>query len=455
MNARATPASIGLVTAIALVVGNMIGSGLFLLPASLAPWGPAALLGWGVSALGALALALVFARLARRWPRSGGPYAFARAAFGDRIGFVVAWSYWVSIWCATAAIAIAFAGYAGALWPEATSTPLRAMLTALAALWLCTLSNALGVRSAGTVQVVTTLLKLLPLVVLVVFAAPSVEAFAWQPFNRSGQGLWTVVSATAALTLWSFLGIECATMIAGDVRDPLRNVPRATMIGTTIAIIVTIAACTVVAGIVPPEALATSGAPFAEAATRLWGTGFGHVFAATAAVACFGALNGWVLMQGQLPLAAARDRVFPLPFARTDAQGTPLVGLLVGSVLASLLVLANFRKDLVGLFTFSILLSTAATLVPFLVCSAAELRQLATVDERGARRAHAPGSIGAGAVAACAFAFSLFALAGTGTEALLWGVVLVAAGIPFYLWARSSKLTGVQHGINRDHTDAP
>lgn len=434
MNARATPASIGLVTAIALVIGNMIGSGLFLLPASLAPWGPAALLGWGVSALGALALALVFARLARQWPRSGGPYAFARAAFGDRVGFVVAWSYWVSIWCANAAISIAFAGYAGALWPTATSTPLHSALTALGALWLCTLTNALGVRSAGAMQVATTLLKLLPLAALIVFAAPSVESFAWQPFNRSGLGLWTVASTTAALTLWSFLGIESATVLAQDVRDPLRNVPRATMIGAALAIVVTIAACTIVAGIVPPAALATSGAPFADAATRIWGPGSGYVFAATAAVACFGALNGWVLMQGQLPLAAARDGVFPASFARTDARGTPLPGLLVGSTLASLLVLANYRKDLVGLFTFSILLSTAATLLPYAVCSAAELRRLARVDEPGAARAAT-----AGVIAVAAFAFSLFALAGTGTESLLWGVVLVGAGIPLYLWARVSR----------------
>jgi basic amino acid/polyamine antiporter, APA family len=435
MNARAAAvAPIGLVTAIALVVGNMIGSGLFLLPASLAPWGPAALLGWGISAIGALALALVFARLARAWPRSGGPYAFARAAFGDRIGFVVAWSYWVSIWCATAAIAIAFAGYLGSLWPAATSTPLHSMLTALAALWTCTLTNAFGVRSAGGMQVLTTLLKLLPLAALVVFAAPSVETFAWRPFNPSGFDLWTVASTTAALTLWSFLGIESATNLAQDVRDPTRNVPRATLIGTMLAIGVTIAACTVVAGIVPGTQLAASTAPFADAAMRLWGAGFGHAFAATAVVACFGALNGWVLVQGQLPLAAARDQVFPAAFARTDERGTPQSGLVIGSVLASLLVLANYRKDLVGLFTFSILLSTAATLLPYVVCSAAELRRLTRADARGGMR----DALG-GTIAAFALVFSLFAMAGTGIESLAWGLVLVGAGLPVYLWARARR----------------
>jgi APA family basic amino acid/polyamine antiporter len=394
-----------------------------------------------------MSLALVFARLSQRWPRSGGPYAFAREAFGDRTGFVVAWSYWVSIWCANAAIAIAFAGYAGALWPAATATPARAALTAVGALWLCTLTNAFGVRSAGAMQVVTTVLKLAPLIALIVFATPSVDTSLWQPFNRSGDSLWSVATTTAALTMWAFLGIESATVLARDVRDPTRNVPRATLIGTLVAIFATVAACTVVSGIVPADVLATSGAPFADAATRLWGAGMGHAFAAIAAIACFGALNGWVLMQGQVPLAAARDGVFPSLFARADARGTPVRGLLVGSLLASLLVLANFQKNLVGLFTFSILLSTAATLLPYVVCSAAELRWRGGVLSKGAGFGRAN--------AVFAFAFSLVALAGIGIEALSWGAVLVCAGLPVYAYASRQRLTHLQHGINRDNTDAP
>src|SRR6476619_7261154 len=115
---------LGLWSAIALVVGSMIGSGVFLLPASLAPYGASSLLGWGVTLLGAMLLALTFSRLGRRWPQTGGPYTFAREGFGDATGFAVAWSYWVSVWCGTSAIAVAFAGSAGALWPALTATPL-------------------------------------------------------------------------------------------------------------------------------------------------------------------------------------------------------------------------------------------------------------------------------------------------------------------------------------------
>lgn len=406
---------IGLVTAIALVVGNMIGSGLFLLPASLAPYGAASMLGWAASACGALAVAWVFARLGARLPRSGGPYAYARAAFGDGVGFAVAWSYWISTWCGNAAIAIACAGYVAALRPSAAAPA----AIAVAAIWLCTLANALGLRSAGRVQLVTTLLKLLPLLAIAVLAWPSVEPAAWQPFDRSGTGFWSTLAATTALTLWAFLGIESATVPAGDVRDPARNVPRATLIGSLIAIAVTVLACMAAVGLVPADVLARSGAPFADAAARLWGAPAATLFAATAAIACFGALNGWVLVQGQIPLAAARDGVFPAFFARTNAAGTPLHGLALGSVFATVLVLANYQKTLNQLFTFSILLSTAATLLPYVVCSAAELRHCL----RGGRYVHA-------ALALFAFAFGAGALLGSGAEALLWGAMLVLAGWP-------------------------
>ncbi|HEU4664716.1 MAG TPA: amino acid permease [Dokdonella sp.] len=423
-------AALGLATAIAIVAGNMIGSGLFLLPASLAPYGPAALLGWGASAFGGLALAFVFAGLGRRLPCSGGPYAFARAAFGDGTGFAIAWSYWVSIWCANAAIAVAFAGYLGSLFAPAASA-IGAPIAALGALWACTLANALGVRSAGVVQLVTTIMKLLPLLVLVLLAAPELPRAQWQPFNRSGDDLWSVALSTTALTLWAFLGVESATVVAQDVEQPRRNLPRATLIGSAIAIVVTVLACSVVGAIVPADALAASAAPFADAASRLWGGKAGTLFAATAAIACFGALNGWVLLQGQLPLAAARDGVLPAWFARVDARGTPLQGLVAGSVLASALVLANYRQDLVGVFTFSILLSTAACLLPYVVCSAAALR--------GARGATASGTRGARAIAAFAFAFSIAALVGTGAKALLWGAVLIAAGWPIRWYQRRAS----------------
>jgi APA family basic amino acid/polyamine antiporter len=412
---------LGLWAATALVVGNMIGSGVFLLPASLAPYGAASLLGWAITLCGALLLALTFARLSARWPDTGGPYVYARNAFGELPGFAVAWSYWVSVWCANAAIAVAFAGSIGAVFPALTATPLRSAGCALAALWICSAVNLMGAREAGRMQLLTTLLKLAPLLLFGGIALWWVDGTHYAPFNRSGEPVAHVVQATVALTLWAFLGLEAATIPAGAIDDPARTIPRATLLGTLVAGIATILACTVVLGLLPGDTLAQSQAPMADAARHLWGPAAGIALALVAAVSTFGALNGWVLVSAQVPLAAARDGLLPARFARLDARGTPVFGILASSVLASLLVLANFSHSLVSLFTFSILLSTAATLLPYVVSSAAWLR-------RGAPR----GRI----VALLALLYSLYALVGTGAESLLWGGALVLAGLPVFAWMR-------------------
>lgn len=403
----------------------MIGSGVFLLPASLAAYGAASLIGWAITLFGAVMLALTFARLASRWPQTGGPYVYARHAFGDLPGFIVAWSYWISIWCAEGALAVAFASAVGAIVPAATATPVRAAACALGALWICAIINLSGVREAGRTQLLTTALKLVPLLLFGGIALWFIDGEqAFRPFNPSGESLPAVAHATAALTLWALLGLEAATVPAGSIVDPERTVPRATLLGTLLAGLATLLACTVVIGLLPVDLLKTSQAPMPDAARLLWGPAAGFALAAVAAVSCFGALNGWILLSAQLPLAAARDGLFPALFARVDARGTPVIGVLVGTALASALVLSNYTRSLVQVFTFSILLSTAATLLPFVASSAAWLWR---GDGRGR------------AVAAIALLFSLYALFGIGAQALQWGAVLVLAGLPVHAWLRHRR----------------
>jgi APA family basic amino acid/polyamine antiporter len=409
---------------IALVIGNIIGSGVFVLPAALAPYGAASLPGWGLSLGGALMLALIYAWLAQTVPNHGGAYAYARRAFGDIVGFVVGWSYWVCVWSANAAIAVAFAGSLGSVWPAATSTPMRGALCALAALWFCTAISLAGVREAGRTAIVTTLLKLVPLVVFGLLGLGWVHLSAFEPFNPSGLPLIGATTSVAALTLWAFLGLETATVPTDVVRDPQRTVPRATVIGMTVAGVATMLACTVVVGMLPADVLRNSAAPMAEAARRVWGNAAGIGIGVVATISCFGALNGWVLLQAQTTLAAAQDGLFPEPFARLDKRGTPWIGLLVSSVLASALIVSNYSRTLVALFTFTILLSTASTLLPYLVTVLAWWR----IDKsaRWWRRLVAIGAL----------VFSVWALIGTGGEALSWGAVLLLAGLPIYLWQR-------------------
>jgi len=427
VNAAARP--LGLWSAIALVAGNMVGSGVFLLPASLAPYGALSLYGWAITLAGALLLAITFSRLAARGARAGGPYAYAREAFGDTVGFTIAWSYWISIWCANAAIAVAFAGSVGALFPALVATPARGAALALAALWLCAAVNLAGVREAGRAQVLTTVLKLLPLLLFGGVAiwwldpanfadtprAIAAAAQAGAPATVAG-----AVQATVALALWSLLGLEAATIPAGAIHDAERTIPRATLIGTLLAGVATLLACTAVLGLLRPDAAMASTAPMADAARALWGPAAGVAIAIVAAISCLGALNGWVLLSAQLPMAAAEDGLFPRRFARRDARGTPRFGVWVGALLASALVVAKYSGPLGEVYTFSILLSTAATLLPYVFSAAAWLRL-----GRHGRIA-----------AALALLYGLYALVGTGREALLWGAALVAAGLPLHAWRR-------------------
>ena len=415
---------LGLWTAIALVVGSMIGSGVFLLPATLASFGAASLLGWGLTLLGVLLLAIVYSWLAKKITRTGGSYAYAHEAFGPGAGFFVAWSNWISMWCGNAALAVAFAGSLGAVFPEATATPLRGAVSALAALWFCTIVNVAGVREAGRMQLITTLLKIVPLILFGVLGLAYIQADSYQPFNPSGESLFAVTTASAAITLWAFLGFEAATIPSASIKDPERTVPRATIIGMLIAGIATMLTCTVVIGLLPSDILVKSAAPMADAATRLWGSSAGLAIGVIATISCFGALNGWVLLQAQVPLAAANDKLFPSIFAKVDARNTPVAGLLISTALATIVVLSNYTQSLIQLFAFSVLLSTASALLPYAVSVAGWIKM-----NQKAR----PYKL---AIAGLAFIYAVWALNGTGPKPLAWCAGLLLAGVPVYLWQR-------------------
>jgi len=412
--------------AVALVMGNMIGSGIFLLPASLARFGGVSLIGWLISTAGALMLALVFARLARIDPASGGPYAYTRRAFGDLAGFLVAWGYWISMWTSLGALAVALVGYLAALIPPITATPAIAAGSALIAVWSLVAVNVIGARAAGWVQVVTTVLKLFPLALVAVLGLAHFDSSRVEIADASVRTLITDVPAVVALTLWAFLGLESATIPAGSIERPDISIPRATVVGTAIVAIVYVVSTVGVMSLVPREALGVSTAPFVDAARTQVGDWAAGAVAAGAALSCFGALNGWTLLVGQLPLAVARDGLFPRIFARISQRGTPAAGLIIAGVLTTALVLLNYTRGLVELFTFFILLSTLNTLIPYVFSSLA----LFLLPERG--REALPRGIAAAAI--LAFAYSLWAMTGAGAETIYWGFLLLIAGLPVYVF---------------------
>jgi APA family basic amino acid/polyamine antiporter len=402
----------------------MIGSGVFLLPASLAPYGALSLLGWLVSAVGAVLLALVFARLAAANPASGGPYAYTRQAYGDLAGFLVAWGYWISIWCANAALAVAFVGYLDPFIPSIVRTPALAATLAVAMVWLLTAVNVWGITSAGRLQLVTTALKIVPLVVIGIAGVISLDSSHFMVTGAPAD-VAKGVMATATLTLWAFLGLECATIPAAHTADAARTIPRATVVGTILTAIIYLIATIGVMSLLDLSQLGQSTAPFADAARQLAGDRAAALVALGAAVSCFGALNGWVLIVGQIPLAVARDGLFPRAFGRLSSRGTPAFAMIVAACLSTGLVAMNYSRGLVDLFTFIILLSTLSTLVPYTFCSLAGI----ILHRRDPRRVW---SAGASIVSCLAFAYALFTIGGAGAEVVFWGYLLLMAGLPLY-----------------------
>jgi basic amino acid/polyamine antiporter, APA family len=429
MQSAARPGrSLGLAATTSVVVGNMVGSGVFLLPASLAAYGVYSLWGWVVSTAGALLLARVFSRLSRRAPLAGGPYAYPREVFGDFAGFLLVWMYWTSIAATVAAIAVAFVSYLATFVPSLGTHKLAGAGAAIAATWLLTGVNVLGIRAAGRLQLITVILKISPLLVFALWGV-----FYFDPHMlvagetiRSGAA---ALDSSAALTMWAFLGLECATVPADHVKDPERTIPRATLYGTVIAAVFYILCTTAVMGIIPAGSLMHSNAPFADAAKRLWGGWAGNLIAAAAVISCFGALNGWILMSGQFPQAAARDNLFPKLFAKELDRGTPAPGLASSSVIATLLILMNYSRGLVGTFNIIILIATFFTLVPYMLCSLAELLLGRSDAARGRNIV----------LASLAFVFALWASAGAGTDTLYWGTLLMLAGLPLYAWQKWSQ----------------
>jgi APA family basic amino acid/polyamine antiporter len=421
---------IGLWIATSLVVGNMIGSGVFLLPASLAPYGGISMVGWIVSAGGALLLAGVFARLSAVMPAAGGHYAFTRSGLGDFAAFLVAWGYWISIWCGNAAISVGFVGYFSALVPGLDDSPQLQVGVAVAAIWLLTYVNSRGIREAGIMQLVTTILKLVPLALVGLVGLAFIDRANLEPFNATGGPALDAIGATAALTLWAFLGLESASVPADDVVDPKRTIPRATYIGTGITAVVYMAGTLAVMGMMPASELAVSTAPFADAAARMWGGWARNIVALGAAISAFGALNGWILLSGQIPMAAARDRLFPVRFAAVNGAGAPVFGLIVSSVFATGIMALNYTRGLVGMFTFIVLLSTMTAVVPYVFTATAELLiriRKPELFDSGRMKRH-------GALALMAGAYGTWAIGGSGQETVFWGFLLLMAGLPVYVW---------------------
>ncbi|SFR02414.1 amino acid/polyamine/organocation transporter, APC superfamily [Lentzea waywayandensis] len=427
------PSRFGLPTATALVVGSVIGTGVFGLPSALAAFGPISLVAFVLVTIGALALALTFGALSKRISGSGGPYVYARDAFGDFAGFLTAWCYWITAWAGNAAIVVALVGYVE-VFVNTDHQVVWSIAIALAGLWIPALVNLSGLRNMAVTQILSVVLKFVPLLFMATVGLIFVKSANFGPFNASGTSVWGAISAAGAIALFSYIGIETASVAAGRVRDPERNVSRATVFGTIGCAVVYILGTLTVFGTVPNAALRDTKAPFTDAANAIFGGQWaGQTIAVAAVVSGLGCLIGWTLIIGEMPMAAAKDNLFPKAFLRTR-RDIPSFGIISSTVLASALVIVSYT-NFEQVFTTLVLLSVFTAVVPYLFSAAAQLYWLLV---RG-RRAEWPHLVRDCTVSVLALAFSFWALAGSGYQAVYYGVICLLLGVPLYIWLKVSR----------------
>jgi APA family basic amino acid/polyamine antiporter len=365
----------GLTTAIALIMGSIIGVGIFNLPTSLAPYGPITLISLGLTTVGALALAVLFGALSRRIPADGGPYAYARAAFGNPFGFVNAWSYWITAWAGNAAIAVGWVLYVEHFVNKGGNT-LVSILLVLIGLWLPAAVNLSGVKNMGAIQVVTTVLKFVALAFMATVGLFFINAAHYTPFNVSGQSAILAIGSGMAIALFSYLGVETASVAAGKVKDPDRNVPRATILGTLATAVVYLLSLVAIFGILPNHTLASESAPYSAAIDSMFGgTAWGNVMAVVVIISGLGALNGWTMICAEMPLAAARDGLFPDRFRRMSKAGVPAFGIVSSTVLASVAMIVNYLgSNGARAFTTLVLMTGITAAIPYAASALAQIK---------------------------------------------------------------------------------
>jgi len=418
----------GLSSLTVLVTLNMMGSGIFLLPSSLAGIGSISVFGWIISTVGSIALAIAYSKMGFLCPKEGGLYAFARDGLGEYAAFTETWCYWLSLWVGNVAIAIAGVGYMSYFWP-ALKDPVTGGIASIAAIWFFTFLNYPGAGFIGRVQKFSSLGMLIPVGGMAIlgwfFFHP---AYITSSYNISGKSGWSAIMAASSLTLWAFLGLESACIVAGVVDNPKRNVPLATMLGTLFAAVVYILSTFAIMGVVPAAELAKSAAPFSTAAQYMFGNWAGSFVSLCAVIACFGCLNGWVLTTGQVSKAISDDGMFPKIFGETNKYGTPFKGMVLTAVLMTGIGYMSISPSLAQQFQIISLLCVFTCLVPYILAAAAIFPIMRSNGIRGSEyRTYT-------LVTLVALVYCFYATAGSGKDTVFYGSLTTLLSIPLYAW---------------------
>src|SRR5271166_2484138 len=420
---------LGLTSATGLVIGSIIGTGVFTMPAVMAAAGTSSLIVLAVVGVCAMLLAVLFGQLTKRVPKAdGGLYAYARHEFGDFAGYVTAWSYWISSWGGNAAIVASWVFYVDALFGFSHPSGMANWGIALLGLWVPAAVNLAGVRQMAWFQNVTVVLKFLPLLFVGVVGWFFVRSANFGPFNASGGSLYSCIGIAASVALFSFIGVEVAAMTAKRVRNPRQNVGRASVIGTGVSAILYLLVSAAVMGLVPHHELVNNGAPFVNAFQTIFphGTWAGKLIAATAVISGIGALNGWTLVTTECSRAPADDGLFPKAFAWNDRNGTAWFGIVIAALLPSLLMLWRYTSSSgLTVFTYLVDLTVVTVAVPYLL----------------SRRRQVQGWLLARDLLICGVSalFSLWVTFASGYSAVYGALVVILAGVILYAFLNARR----------------
>lgn len=422
-------------TALTLVTAsNMMGSGVFMLPTNLAGVGYISLWGWLFTIIGVIAIALVFAKTSLITPRSGGIVAYASDAFGPFIGFQTTVCYWISAWVGNVALLVAGVGYLSYFFPI-LHNPVYGSITAIAILWAFIVLGSFGAKTAGRAQSFTASCML-----IVVLGVGIVGWFWFEPklftevYNGTGQSNGSAIVSAASIALWGFLGVESAVVSSGQVDNPERTVPRATVYGLLIASVCYVGSCTVIMGLVPHDELVKSAAPFADAARYMFGDMAGNIASAMSIIACFGSISGWLILQSEGPRAGAQQGLFPKIFADTNKHDVPMKGLIISGVLMSAVLLLTASPDLADQFKVVILMSVFASLLPYMYALISlPIIMVSKKLNRG------PTFMFYSTLTLIGMIYSIFALLGSGSDSIFWGTIMMMVTIPLFSFVAAGR----------------
>ena len=425
---------LGLWAATAIVIGNMIGSGIFTAPQSLAAASnpTSSIIAWLITSVGSLFLALVFAKLGALYPRSGGPIVYTRLAYGEFAAFLIAWTFWIGMWVGNAAIITAVVRYLTIFFPALGTNGLLAFIVSSSILWLFTLINLKGVKEAGFVGIVTTVAKIS---VLIVVIAVAFWGFSFDNFytvsaaELSGFGS---IPVAVAITLWSYIGLESASVTGGEIKNPARNIKLSTILGFSITAVIYILTSFAAMGAMPQSELANSTAPMSDIINRISGGTWGGWFMALGViVAAGGATSGWILTTARSSFAAGEEKLFPSFFARVHKRySTPSVSHIVSGVLANVLLSLNYVLSLTDAFNFMILLATLAFLPAYSFSAAAQIL-LTNTEEKSWRKL-----LKASIIPLLAFIYCVYTTYAAGAEVAMYTFILMLLGIPVFVVMR-------------------